>query len=100
MRASGGGAQSAFWRRLLAGILHKRVVTLETQEGSAYGAALLALAGTGTYGSVPEACRAAIRETNSVSPDVTEAVFYERRHKIYQALYPALKDLCKEIAEM
>ena len=100
VRASGGGAQSAFWRRLLAGILHKRVVTLETQEGSAYGAALLALAGTGTYGSVPEVCRAAIRETDSLSPDVIEAVFYERRHKIYQALYPALKDICKEIAEM
>src|SRR5271157_3037359 len=47
VRASGGGARSAFWRQLLAGILNKRVVTLETQEGSAYGAALLALAGTG-----------------------------------------------------
>ena len=45
VRASGGGAKSAFWRGLLAGILNKRVVTLETQEGSAYGAALLALAG-------------------------------------------------------
>ena len=68
MRASGGGAKSAFWRGLLADILNKRVVTLETQEGSAYGAALLALAGTGEYGSVPEVCRAAIRETDSVSP--------------------------------
>ena len=57
VRASGGGAKSAFWRQLLADILGKRVVTLETQEGSAYGAALLALAGTGEYGSVPEVCR-------------------------------------------
>ena len=47
VRASGGGAKSAFWRGLLSGILNKRVVTLETQEGSAYGAALLALAGWG-----------------------------------------------------
>ena len=51
---------------MLADILGKRVVTLETQEGSAYGAALLALAGTGEYASVPEVCRAAIRETESV----------------------------------
>ena len=49
MRASGGGARSPFWRQLLADILNKKVVTLETQEGSAYGAALLALAGTGEY---------------------------------------------------
>ena len=61
VRASGGGAQSRFWRGLLAAILGKRVVTLETQEGSAYGAALLALAGSGEYGSVPEVCRAAIK---------------------------------------
>src|SRR6185312_565683 len=42
VRASGGGATSAFWRLLLAQILGRKVVTLETQEGSAYGAALLA----------------------------------------------------------
>src|SRR5207248_8662800 len=63
VRASGGGARSCFWRRLLAGILNKRVVTLESQEGSAYGAALLALAGTGECGSVPGVCRGAIRES-------------------------------------
>ncbi|HTS63509.1 MAG TPA: xylulokinase [Candidatus Acidoferrales bacterium] len=100
VRASGGGAQSGFWRRLLAGILHKRVVTLETQEGSAYGAALLALAGTGAYSSVPEVCRAAIRETESVCPDEGEAEFYEKAHRIYQALYPALKPVCREIAAL
>jgi xylulokinase len=98
VRASGGGAQSAFWRRLLASILNKRVVTLETQEGSAYGAALLALAGTGAYGSVPEVCRAAIRETDSVSPDAVEAALYSKAHMIYQSLYPALKGACAAIA--
>ena len=96
VRASGGGAQSPFWRGLLAGILNKRVVTLETQEGSAYGAALLALAGTGAYGSVPEVCRAAIRETDSVGPG-DEAEFYGRAHAIYQALYPALRPIYRQI---
>ncbi len=99
-RASGGGAQSAFWRRLLADILNKRVVTLETQEGSAYGAALLALAGTGVYGSVPEACRAAIRETESVVPQDPDAAFYEKAHRVYQAMYPALKPMYAQIAAM
>ena len=51
VRVSGGGARSAFWRQMLADILDKRVVTLDTQEGSAYGAALLAVTGTGAYGS-------------------------------------------------
>ncbi len=100
VRASGGGAQSPFWRQLLASVLGKRVVTLETQEGSAYGAALLALAGTGAYASVPEVCRAAIRETQSVSPDESDASFYEKGHRIYQALYPALQPIYGQIAEL
>jgi xylulokinase len=100
VRASGGGAQSAFWRGLLAAILDRRVVTLETQEGSAYGAALLALAGTGESGSVREVCRAAVRETESVPPDAADAAFYAKGHKVYQALYPALKPIFGEIAAL
>jgi xylulokinase len=91
VRASGGGAKSAFWRQLLASVLNRRVVTLATQEGSAYGAALLALAGSGEYGSVEEVCRVAIRETESVAPCADEAAVYAKGHTIYQALYPAIK---------
>jgi len=100
VRASGGGAQSAFWRKLLAGILHKRIVTLATQEGSAYGAALLALAGSGEYASVPEVCRAAIRETDSTEAASEDAAFYAKAHRVYQALYPALKPIYGQIAEL
>ena len=98
VRASGGGAQSPFWRQLLASILNKRVVTLATQEGSAYGAALLALAGSGEYASTEEVCRAAIRETDSVSPQAEDAALYEKGHGIYQSMYPALKGVFREIA--
>jgi xylulokinase len=97
VRASGGGAASPFWRQVLADVLGKRVVTLETQEGSAYGAALLALAGAGEYGSVQEVCRAAIRETGSVSP-AAESELYARAHSVYRALYPALKPLYARIS--
>ena len=100
VRASGGGARSPFWRQLLADIMNKPVVTLATQEGSAYGAALLALAGTGEYGSVPEACRAAIREVDQVAPRPAEAAFYARSHAIYRSLYPALKPAYAQIASL
>jgi xylulokinase len=46
VRVSGGGARSAFWRQMLADVFNKRVVVLESQEGSAYGAALLAMTAT------------------------------------------------------
>jgi len=93
VRVSGGGARSAFWRQLLADVMGKPVVVLETQEGSAYGAALMALVGTGVYGSVPEVCRAAIREVDSVEPRPAERDLYARGHTVYQALYPVLKPL-------
>src|SRR6266852_3657510 len=91
VRLSGGGARSPFWRRLLADIFGKPVVTLETQEGSAFGAALLALVGTGEFASVPEVCRAAIREVETVEPEPAQARQYAARHAIYQSLYPALR---------
>jgi xylulokinase len=100
VRVSGGGARSRFWRRLLADILGHSIVTLETQEGSAYGAALLALVGTGEFASVPEVCHAAIREVETVHPDAERAIEYAERHAIYQSLYPALQPFYRSVATM
>ncbi|HUJ23466.1 MAG TPA: xylulokinase [Bryobacteraceae bacterium] len=100
VRVSGGGGKSAFWRQVLADILEKPVVTLETQEGSAYGAALLALVGTGAFASVPEACRSVIRETGSVLPRDNEAAFYREGYGIYRSLYPALKPIYQRISRL
>ncbi len=85
---------------MLASILNQRVVTLQTQEGSAYGAALLALVGTGAYHSVPEVCRVAIQETSSVSPGSADAAFYGKAHQVYRALYPALRPIYQQIAAL
>jgi xylulokinase len=99
VRLSGGGARSRFWRQLLADIFGKRIVALETQEGSAYGAALLALVGTGACGSVAEACRSAIHEVESVEPQPGATGFsYAEGHRIYQSLYPALKNFFTIVA--
>ena len=91
VRISGGGARSGLWRQMFADVFERRVATLETEEGSAYGAALLALVGTGCYASVLDVCRAAIRETSFLEPRSAEAGIYRQGHKVYQSLYPALK---------
>jgi xylulokinase len=98
VRVSGGGARSAFWRQMLANVFAKRVVTLETQEGSAYGAALLALVGTGAYSSVPEVCKTVIREIDSISPQPDAAQLYAASHPIYKSLYPALRSFFQKAA--
>jgi xylulokinase len=93
VRLSGGGARSILWCQIFADVFGKRVTTLETEEGSAYGAALLSMVGTGRYPSVVDVCRVAVREKSSIEPRPGEAATYDRSHKIYQALYPALKML-------
>ena len=98
VRLSGGGAKSAFWRQMFADVFRKKVVTLETQEGSAYGAALLAAVGTGEFSSVPEACEATIREVSTTVPGVDSAL-YARTHKVYQSIYPALKPIYAQILD-
>ncbi len=91
VRASGGGARSPFWRQILADVFSKRVARLATQEGSAYGAALLAMVGTGEFATVPEACGATIREAERVLPRPAESAIYASGYEIYRALYPALQ---------
>ncbi|HYZ87269.1 MAG TPA: xylulokinase [Bryobacteraceae bacterium] len=98
IRLSGGGARSPIWRKIFAGVFGRTVVTLESQEGSAFGAAILAMVGTGAFASVPEACRAVIREADCLEPNENEVRQYRELHGTYQALYPALRDTFRTIA--
>ncbi len=93
VRASGGGARSPFWRDVLAGVFDKPIATLQTQEGSAYGAALLAMVGSGQFASVGEACAATIKEQSQTAPDASLAGVYRTGHGVFRDLYPALKPL-------
>jgi xylulokinase len=97
VRLSGGGARSPFWRQMFADVLGKPVVSLATQEGSAYGAALLALVGTGAYASVPEVCAATVQETERLEQRSYESQLYARGHQVYTSLYPTLKPIYRLI---
>lgn len=93
VRASGGGAKSPLWRGILAGVFRKPIATLQSQEGSAYGAALLAMVGTGEFGSVPEACAQIIAERGRRQPSADLVDAYRESYRLFRELYPALKDL-------
>jgi xylulokinase len=99
VRASGGGARSPLWRQILADVFGTEMVTVNVTEGAAYGAALLAGVGAGVYPSVPEACKAVIRLTDSVEPGPATAV-YADYYPLYRALYPALASEFGEVAKV
>jgi xylulokinase len=92
IRLSGGGARSAFWRQLQADIFGRPCATINSQQGPAYGAAILAAVGTGRFRSVAQACKAVVRVTEKILPQPKLKAFYAKRYAQYRRLYPALKD--------
>lgn len=98
IRLSGGGARSQFWKQLQADIYGQEVVTINAEEGPAYGVALLAAAGTGAYQDVVEACNATISiVTETKTCEKTQAT-YQQAYPIYQQLYRSLKNDYEAIA--
>ncbi len=100
VRISGGGARSATWRQIIANVLGAELVTVNTTEGAAFGAALLAGVGAGLYASVPEACQATIQVTGRTTPEQWATAEYERFYARYRALYPALASEFKAMATL
>jgi xylulokinase len=91
VRASGGGTKGALWRQILASVLEAELVTVNTSEGAAFGAALLAGVGAGAWSDVPNACRQTIRISGQTLPDDEQVSIYRKLYPLYQELYPALK---------
>lgn len=90
VRVSGGGARSALWRQMLADVLGTELVTVNTTEGAAYGAALLSGVGVGIWPTVGAACQATIQVVDRVSPRSAQLAQYDAFYPVYQGLYRTL----------
>lgn len=100
VRASGGGAKSALWRQIQADVTGREHVTINVDEGPAFGVALLAGVGTGVWASVSEACRTTIRLVDRSTPNATNQAVYEKLYPIYRSLYAALKEPFAAVARI
>jgi xylulokinase len=89
IRASGGGTASPLWRQILADVLDAEIATVNTTEGAAYGAGLLAAVGAGWFGTVESAADALVTATPVAAPG-PDARAYADGHEVYRGLYPAL----------
>jgi len=98
VRVSGGGAKSRLWRQILADVLGAELVVVNTTEGAAYGAAILAGVGCGEWPDAEAACSNLIKIVERVSPDEKRVVLYRLVHDKYKELYPALKPSFNRLA--
>jgi xylulokinase len=99
VRISGGGAKSVLWRQIMADVLDVELVTVNTTEGAAFGAALLAAVAAGTFENVTAACDAMIQITGRTSP-TQAARIYQEYYPHFRALYPALAPEYKAMADL
>jgi xylulokinase len=90
-RVSGGGARSDLWLRIVASILGLPLEVSASEEGSAFGAALLGGVAGGVFDDVPDAVEQCVRVTRVVEPDPAWRDAYAALLPRYRELYPALR---------
>jgi len=88
-RASGGGARSELWLRIVASALQLPIELTESEEGSAFGAALLAGVREGAFADADDAVARCVRVRGRIEPEWDYDAEYER----FRLLYPTLKEL-------
>ncbi|HEX5174668.1 MAG TPA: xylulokinase [Gaiellaceae bacterium] len=88
-RVSGGGARSELWLRILASVLGLPLETTESEEGSAFGAALLAGVRAGVFSDAGDAVARCVRPRQRIEPEWD----YEHDYRRFRRLYPTLKPL-------
>lgn len=99
VRVSGGGARSMLWRQILADVLNAELITVNTTEGAAFGAALLAGVGTGQWTSVDAACEATVKQTGQTVPG-NNVEIYQIGYEIYRKLYPSTREISHELSKL
>lgn len=93
IRINGGGAKSPLWCRIIANVLNVEVDKINSTEGPAFGAAILAAVGCGAYQSVEEACSKLIKVTETTKPETQIVDLYQERYNTFKQLYPTLKNV-------
>lgn len=88
---TGGGARSAFLRRLQAEVYGLPVTTVNHEEGPAYGAALLAAVGAEAFPDLAAAARATLTRAPLEHPDPPAHRAYEGPYERFRASYAAAR---------
>ena len=90
MMICGGGGRSPFWRQMLADMYGCSVSTVQSDQGGALGAAILAGVGAGIYPDLETACDALVRKKDSSEPNMAANGAYAKYFTLYKELYRTL----------
>ncbi len=82
----------------MADVFKKPIDTINSSEGPALGAALIAGVGSGTYKNIEEACDLTIKTNTHIDPDLMNSIVYDEYYREYTKLYKSLKDNFSRLA--
>ena len=93
----GGGSKNIEWLQIQADIFQCPVVTLDTEQGPALGAAMLAAIGCGWYKNEIDAVDNMVRFNKVVVPRDKEQEKYERIFQVYRKVYDQTRNICYDL---
>lgn len=96
----GGGAKSKFWLQMQADIFNRRIITLKTENGPGYGAAMVAAVGLHWFNDFRECSDKFIQVKNIYFPQEENVDKYNLYYKLYQEVYKDTKCLSKKLLEI
>lgn len=100
MVLTGGGSKSRFWSQMLADLYGCPVSVIQSGEGAARGAALLAAVGAGIFPTVQDACAVALKKGAALAPDSDRAAAYKPFYDLYKKLYRDLREDFSTLAKL
>jgi xylulokinase len=95
--ATGGGAKSDAWLQIKADIMGVPLVRPVFTECGVLGAAMLAGMASGAFGSAKEGVDCFVRRGRVFEPDADRHARYRDAYARYRRIYPALRDLLREL---
>ncbi|MGC9326329.1 MAG: xylulokinase, partial [Candidatus Hinthialibacter sp.] len=72
---------------------------IRSDQGPAFGAAIMAGVGSGVYASIPKACDAIIEVVQRTEPDEARMKEYDEYYAVYHSLYPGIREACHTLSK-
>ena len=93
----GGGAKSPLWKKIIANVLNLKLDIIESEQGPALGAAMLAAVACGEYSSVEEIAGKIVKVVETIEPEAELVAKYEKQYQKFKEIYPACKAVYEKL---
>jgi xylulokinase len=96
----GGGTKSKLWLQMQADIFNRQIITLKTENGPSYGAAMIAAVGLNWFNELKECFDKFIQVGDIYFPQKENVDKYNQYYRLYQEIYKNTRSISKKLLEV